>query len=157
MRTLHFCKVLVEFGQIRSKNSGNYLHLEIANRIIRGQKNKMLEKINKANRTKMKDVQTKKRFHFRWVWILSALLVFLVLPASLVSASIEGLFELGPGINDDEGGVTNLYGIVTDSGPDWADLFNANGEVIPGAVESFGGLDAVFIPAPSALHDTRVV
>src|SRR5262245_54621543 len=39
-------------------------------------------------------------------------------------------FELGPGSNLDEGGLSNILGNGTDPGPDWADLFDATGNFI---------------------------
>src|SRR5215510_10833669 len=39
-------------------------------------------------------------------------------------------FELGPGSNLDEGGLTNILGNTTDPGPDWADLFDGSGNFI---------------------------
>ena len=39
-------------------------------------------------------------------------------------------FELGPGSGSDEGGLTNILGDPGTNGPDWADLFDANGNKI---------------------------
>jgi hypothetical protein len=52
----------------------------------------------------------------------------------------NGLFELGPVGSTP----TNILGGDA-AGPDWADLFNGSGQVIPGAVDNFGGEAATFI------------
>jgi hypothetical protein len=72
--------------------------------------------------------------------VVGLLVVFLVAPAGAVH--LQGLFELGPtATTTDEGGVTNILGNSTDPGPDWANIFDASGNV----TNLFGGITAGFI------------
>src|SRR5207247_2548861 len=49
----------------------------------------------------------------------------------------DKMFELGPGLNSDEGGKTNILGdLDATNGPDWADIFDGSGNYLGG----FGGL-----------------
>src|SRR5262245_14730592 len=53
----------------------------------------------------------------------------------------DSLFELGP----TPAPPTNIVGDgVVANGPDWADIFNASGQVVPGALAQFGGAAASF-------------
>jgi hypothetical protein len=62
--------------------------------------------------------------------------------ATVLAVHNDNLFELGPGIATDEGGLTNILGDgVAGNGPDWADIFDQNGKV----VNLFGGNGAVFV------------
>ncbi len=59
----------------------------------------------------------------------------------------DNLFELGPGVSTDEGGLTNILGDgIVANGPDWADLFDASGHVVSGALATFHGAAAAFLP-----------
>src|SRR5262245_21710639 len=50
-----------------------------------------------------------------------------------VSSSIfNGIFEIGPGVVTDEGGLTNIPGNTTNAGPDWADIMKSTGSTKPG-------------------------
>src|SRR6266571_4320627 len=54
----------------------------------------------------------------------------------------DKIFELGPGVNTDEGGKTNILGDGNAlNGPDWADIFGSTGNV----VDLHGGLAAAFL------------
>jgi len=54
----------------------------------------------------------------------------------------DGHFELGPVGSS----VTDILGDGSAAnGPDWADLFDANGQVVSGALETYGGLAATFV------------
>lgn len=67
------------------------------------------------------------------IMALMTFMVFNVQPAQAVHD--DGQFELGP-----DGGVTDILGSAAIPGPDWADIFNANGAVI----NLFGGAAATF-------------
>jgi hypothetical protein len=74
-----------------------------------------------------------------------------VLAVALISAALavhdDNLFELGPGVQTDEGGVTNILGDGNPAnGPDWADLFDANGDPVGSA-----GVAKAFIKDPNSL------
>ncbi|MCK4725320.1 MAG: hypothetical protein KAT29_05950, partial [Anaerolineales bacterium] len=93
----------------------------------------------------------------RWLkWLLFvsvvSLIPILTVIASANGSGILGFFELGPGVDADEGGLTN---ILSDGDPatppDWADLFDSGGNVITSAVAEYDGLAAVFIPDEIAL------
>jgi hypothetical protein len=83
---------------------------------------------------------------------------FLVLPVLLTAAFAlfwiagaqavhdTGDFELGPTPTAPEANITNILGNATDEGPDWADIFDANGDV----VSLFGGHAAAFIQDESS-------
>ncbi len=70
------------------------------------------------------------------VMVGSALLV--VAPAT-GAVHLNDQFELGPGLITDEGGLTNILGDgLASDGPDWADLFGADGQVVyAGAIAQF--------------------
>jgi hypothetical protein len=75
--------------------------------------------------------------------------------ATVFAVHNDNLFELGPGIAGDEGGLTNILGDgLPGNGPDWADIFDQNGTV----VSLFGGNGASFVKddvsAGSALDRT---
>jgi len=60
----------------------------------------------------------------------------------------DNLFELGPGVASDEGGLTNILGDgILANGPDWADIFDAGGNT----VGLFGGVAASFIMDDNSL------
>lgn len=67
--------------------------------------------------------------------------------AALVAGTVyavddDGHFELGPVGS----AVTDILGDGSAAtGPDWADLFDANGLVVSGALETYGGAAAVFV------------
>ena len=63
-----------------------------------------------------------------------------LLALDIGSTIFTGVFELGPGATSDEGGLTNILGNTIDPGPDWADIFDGNGNVI----SAFGG-EAAFV------------
>jgi hypothetical protein len=66
--------------------------------------------------------------------------------ATALAVNDDNLFELGPGVPGDEGGLTNILGDGNvANGPDWADLFDANGALIVGALGTYGGEAAQFI------------
>jgi hypothetical protein len=66
-----------------------------------------------------------------------ALAIVLVVGTVTVSGLNGSLFELGPGLSTDEGGLTNILGDGNPgTGPDWGDIFDQNGNV----VNSFGGV-----------------
>lgn len=52
---------------------------------------------------------------------------------------LNNQFELGPGLSSDEGGLTNILGDgLSSDGPDWADIFGSNGQVVyAGAIAQF--------------------
>ncbi len=59
----------------------------------------------------------------------------------------DNLFELGPGLSSDEGGLTNILGDgVVSNGPDWSDLFTSSGTLVSGALATFGGIAGAFLP-----------
>lgn len=62
-------------------------------------------------------------------------------PAFAADPSDPNIFELGLGDSGDESGRTNILGNSVNPGPDWADIFDANGEV----VSLFGGKAATFL------------
>jgi hypothetical protein len=65
----------------------------------------------------------------------------------------DNYFELGPSGTAPFTATTatNILGDEnTANGPDWADLFNASGNPIPGALATYGGLASAFIPDPSS-------
>lgn len=78
----------------------------------------------------------------RFALVAGAVLIGVAAFAGVVTNS---LFELGPGaaspLNDNgtgtDNGVTNILG-SSDPGPDWGDLFDANGAVIPANVPAGG-------------------
>ena len=77
------------------------------------------------------------------VAVVGALAAGTVLVASGPAGAVhdDNLFELGP----TPAPPTNIVGDgVAANGPDWTDIFNASGGVIPGAVEAFGGVAASF-------------
>src|SRR5712691_4813133 len=99
-------------------------------------------KDNNAKRRNERRVMNSKRKKIA-TGIALALGIGLIAGVATVSAvhSIN-LFELGPGLSTDEGGLTNILGDGnTANGPDWADIFDANGNV----VNLFGGNAAAFV------------
>jgi hypothetical protein len=75
---------------------------------------------------------TFKQGRLRIVLALSgAMILGLGLATFLADVTSFVPFELGPGVGTDEGGLTNILGDGnTGNGPDWADIFNGNGDKI---------------------------
>jgi hypothetical protein len=100
----------------------------------------------------------RRRFLSVPILCIAALALFWVAGAQAVHD--DGLFELGPtstacstsppGSGCTANTATNIVADSSVPGPDWADLFNASGNKIPGALSSFGGLADAFIADPSA-------
>jgi hypothetical protein len=89
--------------------------------------------------------------------LVSFLLLSLMILPSAFAVHDDGFFELGPTPTAPEANITNILGNTTDPGPDWADLFDANGAPIdsdndgtPDFQEVFGGRAAAFIADPSS-------
>ena len=84
-----------------------------------------------------------------WLWMIgiSALALALVFPLRMAFAvHDDGLFELGNGLDGDAAvGSADIIGDLIQGGPDWDDLFDASGNLKSGALDTYGGLAAVFI------------
>ena len=98
-----------------------------------------------------------RRRRTRLLPLLVATTAALLLIGGAQAVHDDGFFELGPTPTNPEGGIANILGNGTDPGPDWADLFNADGsnkdsdgDGSPDFIEVFGGHAAAFIPDPSA-------
>lgn len=57
----------------------------------------------------------------------------------------DGLFELGNGSDPTVSGSGDILGSTAQPGPDWGDLYDANGNVVQANVSAFGGTTAVFL------------
>jgi hypothetical protein len=90
---------------------------------------------------------SKRRRRFLLGTIASAAVLAVALISSALAVHDDNLFELGPGVVSDEGGVTNILGDgIAANGPDWADLFDANGDPVGPA-----GVAKAFIEDPNSL------
>ncbi len=83
----------------------------------------------------------------RWMAVLGALVI---VPAALLLAVHVGIFELGDGTGAP--GTADILGNPLQAGPDWADLFNADGSLkdtdgngVPDFEQIYGGLAAIFV------------
>jgi len=88
--------------------------------------------------------------YWKAISILSVLLFALWVPIGFRASAVhdDNLFELGPGVVGDEGGLTNILGDGNAAnGPDWTNLFDATPTQaeIDAAVASFGGVAGAFI------------
>jgi len=98
-----------------------------------------------------------RRRRFLFLPVLVTVAAALLAIAGAQAVHDDGFFELGPTPTAPEAGITNILGNATDPGPDWADLFNANGtnkdtdnDGVPDFIELFGGHAAAFIADPSS-------
>lgn len=89
---------------------------------------------------------SRRRRRFLLVPTFVAALLALMFTAGAQAVHDDGFFELGPTPTAPEAGITNILGNATDPGPDWADIFDASGNVI----SLFGGHAAAFIADPSS-------
>jgi hypothetical protein len=98
----------------------------------------------------------RRRFLLVPTLVLAAFALFLT--ASAQAIHDDNLFELGPSATPPTN-ATNATNILGDgssaNGPDWADLFNAGGNRIPGALSTYGGLADAFIADPSSAAGAR--
>ncbi|HUV26092.1 MAG TPA: hypothetical protein VMW34_01885, partial [Anaerolineales bacterium] len=81
-----------------------------------------------------------------WLWMvgIAALALALLVPLNLAFAvHDDGLFELGDVLGTP--GKADIQGSGTQSGPDWADLFDAATQLKTDVPGKYGGLAAVFI------------
>jgi hypothetical protein len=95
----------------------------------------------------------RRRRRFLAVPILLAACAALFWIAGAQAVHDDNLFELGPSGTAPFTATTatNILGDGnTANGPDWADLFNASGGRVPGALSTFGGLADAFIGDPSS-------
>lgn len=103
------------------------------------------------------ETRSTRRRRFLVLPLLATTAVALLFITGAQAVHDDGFFELGPTPTAPEAGIANILGNATDPGPDWADLFNADGtnkdsdnDGSPDFIEVFGGHAAAFIPDPSS-------